>query len=335
MHELRKDPILQRWVVVLSDDSKPPSFYCADRRRGIPPRAPCPLCEISGDTVEIFRIPDADASKPPRVRVVANNHPILQIEGTLGRRGIGMYDAMNGIGASEIVIESPFHDVEPDERRIENLSLVLETYRRRIEDLQKDMRLRYVLAFKNYGRAAGAVYDHPHSQIVATPITPRAVKDELYGARTHFGLKERCVFCDILREERRAGSRIIAENRDFIAFVPYAPRFPFEIWILPNEHQHSYVSLVDEQTPNLASIISLCARKLGAVLEDPPYNMVLHTSPNKIPRPGHWLTLDDDYHWHIELLPNLLTHAGFEWGSGLHVLATTPEDAARYLREAR
>ncbi len=337
MHELRKDPLTGRWVVVMTDHSKGPSYYFTDRRKPALREEPCPLC-LQGDglgTKEILAVKNPeDPNGPAAVRVLANRDPLLQIDGDLSRRGIGMYDTMNGIGANEVIIESVDHDTEPEELGNEHMTVVLDTYRQRLADLQKDTRFRYLLLFKNHGRAAGAAYDHPHSQIVATPITPKTVREELNGARTYFGFKERCIFCDMLSQEMRTGSRMIDENVDFAAFVPFAPRSPFEIWILPRQHQHAYVYLRPEQTENLASILSSCLMRLKRVLKDPPYNLVLHNSPNNIPRAGHWQTLEEDFHWHIELIPRLFRMDGFEWGSGLHILPTTPEDAAAFLRGA-
>lgn len=337
MHELRKDILIGRWVVVMTDHSKDPSYYFTDRRKPAPRIEPCPLC-LQGNglgTKEILAVknPD-DPNASVAVRVLANKDPLLQVDGDLSRRGVGMYDAMNGIGANEVIVESVEHNIEPEEIGNGHMAVLLDTYRQRLADLQKDTRFRYLLLFKNHGRAAGSAYDHPHSQIVATPITPKTVREELNGARTYFKFKERCIFCDILSQEMKTGTRIVAENIDFLAFVPFAPRSPFEIWILPRRHQHNYTDLKPEQTGNLASILTACLMKLKLILKDPPYNLVLHNSPNKLPRVDHWQTLEDDFHWHIELIPRLFRMDGFEWGSGLHILPTTPEDAAGFLRRA-
>lgn len=326
MHELRKDLLLGRWVVVLKS-SKGPDYYF------IPPfqeTGECPVCKEYIFQKEILTLGEGNRW---RVKVVANPDPILRVEGELGRRGVGIYDAMNSIGAHEIIIESPEHDKTPEELGLEQMRAVIEAYRLRIEDLHRDARLRYVLIYKNHGSLAGAHFNHPHSSVMATPIIPKRLKEELDGAKQYYGYKERCIFCDIMHEEISRGSRIVLETAHMIAFCPFAPRFPFEVWLMPKRHNCAFQESSKEELDDLSNIMREILRKFKALFGDLPYNYVLHTAPNRIPRRNHWHTLGDDYHWHIEFMPRLQRTGGFEWGSGFYILQTSPEDAAKFLRE--
>lgn len=330
MHELRKDPLLSRWVAVMSDSKSPEDYRIYPENSE---EAPCILC------------PGREKETPPEIavtrdgnrwwtRVIPNFKPVLQVEGDLGRKGMGMYDKMNSIGANEIIIDSPEHDKSPEEIGIEQMVRVIRVYSDRVTDLEKDQRLRYIHIFKNSGKGAGAAYAHSHSEIMATPIIPKLVKEELDGAKQYYAYKERCIFCDIMREELRVGDRLIFETRDFLAFSPFAPKFPFEFWILPKKHGCAFQDIGEGEKEDLASMLSTVLRKMRRVLKDSPYNYVIHTAPNRIPRRNHWHTLGDDFHWHIEIIPRLLRTSGVEWGSDFYVLTTSPEDAAKYLREA-
>jgi UDPglucose--hexose-1-phosphate uridylyltransferase len=258
--------------------------------------------------------------------VVPNKFPALQIEGDLNRQGDGMYDMMNGIGAHEVVIETPEHGqtlAGMSERGVED---VLWSFRDRILDLKKDQRFRYILVFKNHGEAAGASLEHPHSQLIATPIIPKRVQEELDGAKEYYNYKERCVFCDIIRQESNQGARMICENDDFIAIAPYAARFPFETWILPKTHDPFFEDAQKHEYVDLSKLLREPLLRQEKVLTNPPYNLMVHNSPLRESDGRH-------YHWHIEVLPKLTRVAGFEWGSGFYINPTPPEEAAKYLRD--
>jgi UDPglucose--hexose-1-phosphate uridylyltransferase len=335
MHELRKDPILNRWVAVIKD-SKPPGYYLETMPH--PAHASkdnnCILCHgKEHETFEIFAIRDNNASNW-RTRVIPRPYPVFRIEGDLCRRGVGMYDIMNSIGANEIIIESPSHDTQPEDMDASQMAAVLETYKHRLSELEKDPRFRYTLIHKDFGKIAGELYDHPHSQVVATPVIPKGIKEDLDGAKAYYYYKERCVFCDIINEELRTGKRAIVETSNFLSFTPFAPRYPFEYWIMPRRHNCAFQDISKPEIEDLAAILSLTIKKMRSLFKNPPYNYVLHTAPNRMPRKNHWHTLGEDFHWHIEIMPVLTQRSGFEIDSELYILDTSPEDAARYLREA-
>lgn len=342
MPELRKDPVSDRWVVVSSERGRRPSDFGAvsvsEESAGV---KFCPFC----DGNEAKTPPEITAWRKPGtapntagwdVRVIPNKFPALVIEGEVNRTGIGFFDMMSGIGAHEVIVETPRHDLTIADMEDSHVEKILWAYKQRLLDLEKDTRFRYILVFKNYGTAAGASLSHPHSQLIATPITPRYVKLELSNSRAYFREKERCIFCDIIRQELGAGVRLVYENEYFVVIAPFASRFPFEVWLLPRRHEHGFQIMPDEERLLLARCLKDILKRLKKTLNDPPYNFVLHTAPNPVPRPGkpdYWGTVQYDFHWHIEIIPRLTKMAGFEWGSGLYINPTSPEEAAKYLRE--
>lgn len=335
LHELRKDPLLGRWVAILNTSRAPGDYEIVPEENDTDS---CVLC--AGREKETFpaimTIPKQDAACSGHewwTRVIPSYSPIFRVEGDLGRKGEGMYDKMNGIGASEIIIESPYHDVRPEDIGLDHMVRVITTYKTRMIDLEKDPRLRYTLIFKNSGKDAGALFSHPMSNVASTPVIPKKVKEELDGAKEYYAYKERCIFCDIVREELRVGSRVIIETRNFVAFCPYASKFPFETWIVPKNHNCAFHDINEEETENMAIILSSVLKKLRGAFTSIPLNYFIHSAPNRIPRKNHWHTLGEDFHWHLEIIPRLLKTSGFEWGSGFYVLPTSPEQAAQYLKE--
>jgi UDPglucose--hexose-1-phosphate uridylyltransferase len=206
-----------------------------------------------------------------------------------------------------------------------------------VRDLGRDQRFKYVLLFKNHGAAAGATLIHPHLQLIATPVTPRAISVELDSAREHFHLKERCIFCDMLEQELASRDRVVTLDEHFAVLAPYASRFPFELMILPRRHNHAFTDESRLAIAALARALKETLARLKSVLRDPPYNFVLHSGPNTetlVRRRHYWDTLAFDFHWHIEILPRLTRVAGFEWGTGFYINPTAPEEAAAFLRDA-
>ena len=337
MSELRKDPVIGRWVIISSERGKRPTdFVSAAPPAGEP--ASCPLCSgnehMTPPEIYALRTKDSLANTPGwNVRVVPNKFPALGIEGSVEREGVGMFDKISGVGAHEVVIESPSHDDEIHTRSIEGLVGLFDTYQKRLTDLKKDPRLQYVMVFKNHGERAGASLSHPHSQIIATPIVPKRVKEEIDGSLEYFGYKSRCVFCDILREEKRFGTRIVYENASFVTICPFASRFPFELWLMPKRHMAEFTLMTNQEMYELADCMSVTMKRLSKSLGDPQYNWMLHTGPNSAVPRNPWPDLSDHYHWHFEIIPKLTRVAGFEWGTGFYINPTAPEDAAAYLRD--
>ncbi len=339
MPELRHDPIQKRWVIIASERGRRPDDF--PRLEQNTPSGFCPFCEGNeGKTPpEITAIRDnGRGPNAPgwRVRVVPNKFPALRIEGELDRKGIGIHDRMNGVGAHEVIIETPNHDLSLADMPVEDLKKVIWMYRERLVDLLRDFRFKYILIFKNYGAAAGASLSHPHTQIIATPVTPLTLAEELSSARDHYRYKERCLFCDVIEQEIESAERIVLANEHFVAITPYASRFPFELFLAPRHHHHSFAEISDGMIHELALALKEVLLRTKKCLNDPPYNFLIHTIPNVQVTPkrtAYWDTIAVDYHWHIEIMPRLTRIAGFEWGTGFYINPTAPEEAARYLRE--
>ncbi len=338
MPELRKDPIVGRWVIIATERGKRPTDFKSEEEHTS--KEGCPFCEGNEAKTppEIFAIrnPHSQPNTPGwEVRVVPNKFPALRIEGNLEKMGVGIYDRMNGIGAHEVIIETPQHDLQMEKHSIESLYKVFEAYRVRAKDLENDLRFKYILFFKNEGILAGASLSHPHSQLIATPVTPKRVKEELQGAQQYFEYKDRCVFCDVLIEEQRQKLRVIYENEHFVSFCPFASRFPFEIMVLPKRHDPDFHSISHNELLGFSDAMRMTLSKLAKALNHPQYNYIVHTGPVRWKRRGYWTTIDQDYHWHVEIMPRLTKVAGFEWGTGFYINPTVPEESAKYLQEAQ
>jgi len=329
MPELRKDPIIGRWVIIATERAKRPSDFKIIQEK--PKGGFCPFCVGNEDKtpheVLAYRGDGSCANRPGwSLRVVPNKFPALMIEGGIQREGDGIYDKMNGVGAHEVIIESPDHSKTLADLTDQQIESVIWAYRDRIIDLTKDSRFRYIIIFKNQGEAAGASLEHSHSQLIALPIVPRYVSEEIAGALEYYNFKERCIFCDIVRQERTDGIRVVYENDFFVSLAPFAPKFPFETWILPKNHQSSFENGQMLEYQNLAKALRITLMKMNIALDRPPYNFIIHTSPVREKNIPH-------YHWHIEIMPTLTKVAGFEWGSGFYINPTPPEEAAEFLRK--
>jgi UDPglucose--hexose-1-phosphate uridylyltransferase len=338
MPELRRDPIVGRWVIIATERARRPDQFISEPVQAGAEK-PCPFCEgmESNTPKEVFAIRGRNSSANGPgwdLRVVPSLAPFLRIEGDLDRRGRGLYDLMNGVGAHEIVIESNKHVANMADLSEDQIVKVISCYISRITDLERDERFKYVLVFKNYGWVAGGGrVRHSRSQLIATPVNPKRVKEELIGSRKYYDSHERCIFCDLIRQEIEMKERMIIEVDGFIAIVPFAARFPFEIWILPKNHSCDFVQLSDKQRSAMAKILKAVLTKLKVALNDPPYNYIIHTAPFRRQKAGYWRTINDDYHWHMEITPRLTRVAGFEWGTGFYICPVTPEAAAKFLRE--
>lgn len=326
MPELRRDPIIGRWVIIAKERGRRPYDFIQDKgktREGF-----CPLCpgnEFSTPKeVLVYKAPDS-SDHEWLLRVVPNKFPALIIEGELDKRGEGIYDKMNGIGAHEVIVETPNHNDTFAFMSTKQLMLVLRAYKERILDLERDNRFKYIIVFKNNGKSSGASLEHSHSQLIALPVIPQRIQEELNGCKRYYDYKERCVFCDIIRQEQHQNSRIVVENENFIAICPFAPRTPFEMWLLPRKHQSRYVSMDEKEINSLAQILSSTMKRLESLLPNISYNIMLHTTPLR------HISIEY-YHWHFEIVPKITTMAGFEWGTGFYINPLPPEDAAEYLK---
>ena len=344
MPELRRDPVIGRWVIISTERAKRPDQFISTAVEKDTPAdlKKCPFCEGNENLTppEITAVrPQGSRPNTPGwdIRVIPSISPLLQIEGNLDRHGHGMYDLMNARGAHEIVIESPHHVNEydlPKEQVTKSLNVTLD----RIQDLERDPEIKYVLVFKNYGKAAGGGHlQHARTQIIGTPVNLKRIKEELEGTKAYYDFKDRCLFCDIIKQELKADVRVVAESKHFVAVAAFASRFPFETWIMPREHSCDFYKVGREKLPDLTEIVTTVLAKMRKVIGDFPFNFILHTAPFRrdAGKRGYWETIEYDYHWHFEILPMLTRVAGFEWGSGFYINPLPPEDACKSVREAK
>ncbi len=332
MPELRRDPAKGKWVIIAKERSSRPSDFKLEFEEPAGPEK-CPFDEGKEDSTppEIAAVRTEGSitnSTGWIVRTVPNKFPALKIEGEIESRGIGIYDLMNGVGAHEIIIETPDHFAAFETLNLDHASKIMWMFRERYLDLRKDPRLKYILIFKNKGRRAGASLEHSHSQLIATPMVPDLVKIELEAAQIYYQYRGRCVYCDIISQEIHEGKRLIFENENFLAITPFASVVPFEIQIMPKEHSSDFGEMRFSEMKTLAETLQSSLRMLIKAVPNVSYNYYLHTSP-----------LDNlcipHYHWHIEIVPRLTHLAGFEWGSGLYINPLPPENAAKFLLEAK
>src|SRR5215471_3902454 len=325
--ELRKDPITRSWVITGDDvpDLAPRSSAC--------------LFCTGGQSLQIVStLPGLDGGAWS-ARAVVRPMPLYRIEGEPARRADGIYDRMGSVGAHEVLLENPRHDGHIWNSSDSEIEQFLRLMAQRSQDLKKDSRFKYVSIFKNYGPSSGQEFDHPSSQLTATTFVPRRVLYELRAGRDYFESKERCVFCDILAQEERQQLRILEARGDYLAFCPYAPRVPYETWILPRSHESSFERTGASRVGNLVDLGVLLRRTLQRIRTiTEAFHLVLHTSPNSQHQSGtlgYWKTLDEDYHWHIEILPIIEARAKSYTFKEVYYSPLTSETAVRRLREAR
>ncbi len=331
MSELRRDPIIGRWNIIETDEPSGPETFEVESHALSGGK--CPFCYGN----EAMTPPEIHVVRPAgsqpngsgwSLRVVSNKFPALKIEGEIARRGIGVFDMCNGVGAHEVIVETPDHRRHTADLSLEEFTNVITAFKVRSLDLRGDRRLRYSLIFKNYGLSAGASLEHTHCQLIALPIVPKRVQEELKGAGRYFEFRERCAYCDMLQQELQEHERVICDNRSFVAFCPYTSSFPFEFWILPKEHHHDFAQIDADAIADFARILKEMLNRMRSALSDPSYNFIIHTAPIETRE-------REEYHWHLEFIPKLTKVAGFEWGTGFYINPTPPELAAKVLRQVR
>jgi UDPglucose--hexose-1-phosphate uridylyltransferase len=326
--ELRKDPITRSWVIIGDDIVEPASRSQA-----------CPFCGPgSGSAQVVATLPGVNGGLWS-ARSVVHPQALYHIEGDAGRRGEGLYDRMRAVGAHEVLVENPRHDGDLWNASDAEVEQFLRLAALRIQDLKRDSRLKYVSIFKNHGERAGQEFDHPTSQLTATTFVPRRVLYELRAGRDYYQSKERCVFCDIIAQEERQNVRVVEMRGDYIAVGPYAPRVPYETWILPRTHEASFERAGASRVGSLTDLAGLLRRTLQRILTlAQAFHLVLHTSPNS-QHPsealGYWKTIDDDYHWHIEIMPILEAKARSYTFKETYYSPVTSETAVKRLREVK
>jgi len=323
--ELRKDPITRSWVIVGDDTEKQsqPSH--------------CPFCPGAPNAPQTIATLNSGEPGAGSVMALVHPSPLYRIEGEPHRRAEGIYDAMNTVGAHEVLVQSVRHDIELWNSSDAEISQFLLLTAQRIQDLKRDLRFKYVTMFKNYGAPAGQEFDHPVSELTATTFVPRRVLYELRASRDYYFEKERCVFCDTMAQELRTSERIVEAHSNYVSLCPFASRVPYEIWIMPRHHDSSFERSVVAKAAHLAELSALVRRTLLRVMSiSEAFHLVLHTVPNTYQKSNilqYWKTVDEDYHWHIEILPILGTKAKPYFLKEVYYTPISSEAAAEKLRK--
>ncbi len=328
MSHLRFDIAMNDWVVFAPSRAlRPKEVIEAARPGGTQSASHCPFCPGN----ETFTPPEIYAVRAPKsswkVRVIPNKFPALRIEDNPDRAEDAChFSRMGGCGAHEIVVESPEHSVFLAQHPVEQIELIFDTLQVRYRDLMRDRRFRTVILFKNHGLGAGTSLQHPHWQLIATPVVPRMLRVQHTEAEEYFDRHGDCLFCVMLEREIEARARVLASNDDYVAFLPFASHVPFETWIMPRRPQPSFTFVASPQLKSLAAILKSVLLKLYTGLNNPDFNLTIDDVPrgeeNK-----------DYFRWHMRILPRLSTPAGFELGSGMSINSVLPEEAAAFLRE--
>jgi UDPglucose--hexose-1-phosphate uridylyltransferase len=319
-----------RWVIIAAERGRRPSDFAFERLAvAATGGEPCPFCEgheaLTPPEVLARRASGVPDSPGWNIRIVPNKFPALQLSGELVRQTGGMFERMPGIGTHEVVIDTPEHGRTFATMTGAEIAQVLAACQERVRMLKADPRLRYVIVFKNHGAQAGATREHSHGQLIALPIVPDFVREEVDGAAEYFSGTNRCVFCDMLREER-GGARAILEEGLVAVIAPYASRSPFETWLIPRRHDAAFEDAPEAVVNDMAAAIRTVLERVNRTLNEPPYNLIVHSAPF-----GGGCA--ESFHWHVELMPRLSRTAGFEWGTGFYINPTAPETAAEILRD--
>jgi UDPglucose--hexose-1-phosphate uridylyltransferase len=324
---MRQDMISKEWVVIAPERAKRPNqnHTASEARPPIPRHRPdCPFCP--GNEA---KTPDAllafPAAGPWQTRVVANKFAALSHEQECCHVWTGKFLKVVGYGAAEVVIETPRHDVSPALLPPPLVAQILEAWRLRYLVLMDDPRHALITIFRNHGPKAGTSLEHPHSQIIVSPVVPPNVRNQIDQAVRSFDTYGTCLFCTMLEEERNEGARIVLETQHFTAFCPFASRSAFEVRIFPRRHSCYYGSIAPEEVVDLSQVLRTVLGKLHRHLDNPDYNLLVRSHPLESRANRH-------YHWYITILPKLATPAGFEISTGIHINTTRPEDVAQILR---
>jgi UDPglucose--hexose-1-phosphate uridylyltransferase len=332
MAEFRKDPVTGRWVIIASERAKRPRHHASAGHDAKARATDCPFC-VGHETMtppEVWAQRDTNtrANEPGwQVRVVPNKYPAVENNRDETIAKSAGYEASNGLGVHEVIIESPDHATNIGTLGLNQFANFLRAYRERMRALRADPRWRYLILYKNQGEPAGATLEHVHSQLLALPFVPREAADELSNAKKRYDSTGACLYCNIVQRETDCRERLIASTERFVALCPFAPRFGYEFWILPKQHAVAFEESSEEDIVALAFALKDAVSRLNHILNDPPFNYVIHSGP---PQESELL----HYHWRFEIMPQVTRAAGFEWGSGMFMNSIAPEDAARLLRGA-
>ncbi len=330
MPEVRLNQITGDWVIIATERAKRPEEFKHIREKKELPRHSdsCPFCTGNEEMTpsETFRV--SDGKDGWTVRCVPNKFSALTPEGIIVKRKDDFKECLTGIGLHEVIIETPRHDMTTALLPPEHIEDILAAYRNRQLAFYDDERVEHVIIFKNHGEGAGTSLEHPHSQIVGTPVFPGQVMNRLNEAiRNYYYVNfGECMYCLYMKGEKEHMERVVCENERFLAFVPYAALSPFHVWIFPKRHSACFGHITDDEIKALAVILKEVLLRLYIGLDNPDYNYVIRSLSPREANAKY-------FHWYLAVVPRLTKAAGFELGTGMFINTSMPEDSARFLRE--
>jgi len=330
MPEIRQNPATKEWVIIATERAKrPEDFINTEKKKRLPKHSKkCPFCPGNEDMTPKEIYSNRDSHGRWTLRVVPNKFPALIPEGNPVREEEGnFFRKMPGIGQHEVIIETPYHNETLGTVDEEKAFEIVAAYHLRYRKLSEDRRFKLIKIFRNQGSAAGTSLEHPHSQIVATPVVPIHIRHLLEEATRFFDDHGECVFCRMIEMELKEKTRVVLQEHGFIVIEPFASRVPFETWIIPLQHHATFGEVDAMELKGFATVLSDVMKRFRVMLNDPAYNMVIRTAP--IGEEG-----EDYYHWHAQIIPRLTTPAGFELGTGVYINTNLPEESAAFLRRA-
>jgi UDPglucose--hexose-1-phosphate uridylyltransferase len=329
LSEIRQNKVTKQWVIYSpSRKKRPKDFQIHAEKSDVHSHdRNCPFCRGNDHMLPSVIMEMKDVKGKWKTRIIPNKFPALTPEGSLKRVTSGIYVTIQGYGHHEVIIETPLHDRQLGVMSSGEIGAVVETYHRRYVDLLRMDKNMMIIIFRNHGLQAGTSLIHPHSQIIATGMVPHHIRWREDEAQSYYDEWVRCIFCDMLAYELDYNQRIISENKSFVAFVPYAAEVPFEVWIMPKIHKADFGDISDSEKADLSRIMKNILGKYYKKLGDPDYNYVINTSVR-------YRAKEPQLHWYLQILPRLMTRAGFEIGSGININPSIPEDDAEFLKES-
>ncbi len=327
MGELRYNYLWNTWVVVAPERKKRPHDFVlkADGDTDIS-RCPFEYGKEHLTPAEVFALRDDDsAPNTPgwRIRVVPNRYPALSPSYTPVQIA-NFHTSLGGYGFHEVVVETPHHYRHLHCFSLKEVEELLWVYRERMRTLYAMKEISYVLVFKNYGQWAGASLSHPHSQIIAMPLIPPLVKTVIGQFKRFLDEEGGCYLCAEIDFELSSQVRVVYQNPLFLVYAPFYSYSPFQIRIAPKEHLFSFADVEDHYLKYLSDALKTGIGRLFDVLENPCYNLYIHTCSR---------AKEEFFHWYLDVIPRITHIAGFELGGGVFINPVSPEQAAQLLRK--
>jgi UDPglucose--hexose-1-phosphate uridylyltransferase len=331
MPELRQNYFTKEWVIMATERAKRPEEMVKHRPvKEVPAFVEtCVFCPGNeGKTPpEVMRVP-TDNQEKWQVRIVPNKFGALNREAKPTRVVRRSHRTMEGFGVHDVIIDTPDHSQVMAVMPGPHLANVIRAYKSRYDALGHDPRIAHITIFKNHGLDAGASLEHPHSQMVATPVIPNQVRERLEEALRHYDEFGECMCCEVMQQELNDPQRIVMETEHFVALEPFASPTPFCTHIYPRRHMASFGDISAGEIIDMAHVLGTVLSKIHRGLENPDFNYTIRSAP------AEWVGVKY-FHWYLSIIPRLTRVAGFELGTGMFINTVLPEAAAEFLRNVK